>query len=86
MAEIDYTLHREVGQVQRMIVQLDQSLNVVGNQVSAVSQEQRETRNDLTALRDEFLAFARRAEFTANRQPSTSAWSRRRPSATSVNS
>jgi hypothetical protein len=68
MVEIDRTLHHEVNQVQRMIVQLDQSLTVVGNQVSAVGQEQRETRNDLTALRDEFLAFVQRAEFTANRQ------------------
>jgi hypothetical protein len=67
MSEIGPVL-RELGQVQRMVVQLDNRLSAVGQQVNQVSATQEQTRDQLTALRQEFLAFVHQAGLTANLQ------------------
>ena len=58
----DYKLRSQVDTVQRMIVQVDQQINRVGNEVSAVNTAQRQTQTDLAQLRADFLAFTQTAE------------------------
>lgn len=68
MPEIDSYLRGQVAEVQRMIVNLDHAVTNVGQQVVIVDQRQQETRNDLSALRTDFMGFVRKAELTANIQ------------------
>src|SRR5882757_5159935 len=57
MAEQDLYLRRQVSQLQDLVVSLDQSVSLVGQQVAAVGQEQQETRSELTVLRTDFADF-----------------------------
>lgn len=68
MPEIDQYLRGQVSQLQNLVVQLDQTVGAVHQEVSVVGQRQAETRDELTQLRDEFRAFVRTAELTANIQ------------------
>ncbi len=68
MGDVDHQLRHQVSRVENMVVQLDQSLTVVGNQVAVVGQEQHETRTELAALRQDFYNFVRQAELAANIQ------------------
>jgi hypothetical protein len=68
MPEIDSYLRSEVQHVKGLVVQLDRSLSVVGQQVAFVGNEQQETRSELAALRHDFQAYLRRFELAANLQ------------------
>ncbi|MER6846417.1 hypothetical protein AB0A81_02540 [Streptomyces flaveolus] len=68
MSEVDYALHRKVQEVSNLVVRLTEQVGSVSGQVSAVEANQQQARTELQALRDEFLAFVRQAETTANVQ------------------
>jgi len=68
MPDIDTYLRGQVAEVQRLIVNLDHAVSSVGQQVTVVSLQQQETKSELATLRDDFLAFVRQAELTANIQ------------------
>jgi len=68
MSETDYALHRKVQQVSNLVVRLSEQVGSVSGQVSAVEANQQQTRTELQQLRDEFLAFVRTAQLTANVQ------------------
>jgi hypothetical protein len=68
MPEVDYFLRGQVADVQRMVEQLGRAIGQVGHQVTAVSQEQAQTRSELTQLRDDFNAYVRQHQLTANLQ------------------
>lgn len=65
---VDYALHRKVQEVSNLVVRLSEQVGSVSGQVSAVQADQQQTRTELQQLRDEFLAFVRQAEATANVQ------------------
>ncbi|MGW1713063.1 hypothetical protein [Streptomyces sp. NPDC002156] len=68
MSEVDYALHQKVQQVSNLVVRLSEQVGSVSGQVSAVEANQQQTRTELQQLRDEFLAFVRTAQLTANVQ------------------
>ncbi|MFJ2957507.1 hypothetical protein [Streptomyces sp. NPDC087270] len=68
MSEVDYALHRKVQQVSNLVVRLSEQVGSVSGQVAAVESHQQQTRTELQQLRDEFLAFVRTAQLTANVQ------------------
>ncbi|MEV8017839.1 hypothetical protein AB0O76_16140 [Streptomyces sp. NPDC086554] len=68
MSEVDYTLRRQVQAVSNLVVRLGEQVSSVSGQVATVENNQQQTRSELKQLRDEFLAFAKKAEFTANVQ------------------
>ncbi|MEU3658297.1 hypothetical protein AB0E77_00820 [Streptomyces sp. NPDC032940] len=68
MSEVDYALHRKVQEVSNLVVRLTEQVGSVSGQVSTVEANQQQTRTELQELRDEFLAFVRQAETTANVQ------------------
>ncbi|NEA99636.1 hypothetical protein [Streptomyces sp. SID13726] len=68
MSEVDYALHRKVQQVSNLVVRLSEQVGSVSGQVSAVEANQQQTRGELAQLRDEFLAFVKTAQLTANVQ------------------
>ncbi|WP_405832764.1 MULTISPECIES: hypothetical protein [unclassified Streptomyces] len=57
MADIDYHLRSQVSQLTSLVNQLDQGLVAVSAQVTGVEATQRDTRDSLQKLRDEFQAF-----------------------------
>lgn len=68
MADIDYALRSKVDHLQGLVVQLDHSLSMVGQQVASVSDEQRQARSELATLRTDFLEFVSQARLAANLQ------------------
>ncbi|GHJ48949.1 hypothetical protein Cs7R123_62910 [Catellatospora sp. TT07R-123] len=70
MADIDYRLRNQVQEVERLVIQIGQTVNQVGLDVGKVGQETEQARSDLAALRAEFLAFVRRNELDTNIQRS----------------
>ncbi|MFD5451769.1 hypothetical protein [Streptomyces sp. NPDC127100] len=68
MSEVDYALHRKVQEVSNLVVRLTEQVGSVSGQVSTVEAAQQQARTELQELRDEFLAFVRQAETTANVQ------------------
>ncbi|MFF4841852.1 hypothetical protein [Streptomyces collinus] len=68
MPEVDYTLRRQVQEVSNLVIRLSERVGSVSGQVSAVEANQQQTRTELQQLRDEFLAFAQRAQAIANVQ------------------
>ncbi|MFI6011747.1 hypothetical protein ACIBAG_23515 [Streptomyces sp. NPDC051243] len=68
MSEVDYALHQKVQQVSNLVVRLSEQVGSVSGQVSAVEANQQQTRTELQELRDEFLAFVKTAQLTANVQ------------------
>lgn len=68
MSEVDYALHQKVQQVSNLVVRLSEQVGSVSGQVSAVEANQQQTRTELQQLRDEFLAFVKSAQLTANVQ------------------
>ncbi|MEU8732323.1 hypothetical protein ACJ7VE_22690 [Streptomyces sp. PB17] len=68
MSEVDYALHQKVQQVSNLVVRLSEQVGSVSGQVQAVEVNQQQTRSELKELRDEFLAFVRTAQLTANVQ------------------
>ncbi|GAA3297289.1 hypothetical protein [Streptomyces cinereospinus] len=68
MSEVDYALHQKVQQVSNLVVRLSEQVGSVSGQVSAVEANQQQTRTELQQLRDEFLAFVKTAQLTANVQ------------------
>ncbi|MFE6163686.1 hypothetical protein ACFQ7F_32765 [Streptomyces sp. NPDC056486] len=68
MSEVDYTLRRQVQEVSNLVVRLGEQVSSVSGQVATVDHQQQQTRGELQQLRDEFLAFVKQAEFTANVQ------------------
>jgi hypothetical protein len=68
MSEVDYTLRRQVQEVSNLVVRLGEQVGSVSGQVSTVEANQQQTRTELQQLRDEFLAFVKQAESTANVQ------------------
>ncbi|MGW3146601.1 hypothetical protein ACWDG1_18325 [Streptomyces sp. NPDC001177] len=68
MSEVDLTLHRKVQEVSNLVIRLSEQVGSVSGQVSTVESNQQQTRTELQQLRDEFLAFVRQAESTANVQ------------------
>lgn len=68
MSEVDYALHRKVQEVNSLVVRLSEQVGSVSGQVSAVEANQQQTRTELQQLRDEFVAFVRTAQLTANVQ------------------
>ncbi|MFJ6755584.1 hypothetical protein ACIQNK_11260 [Streptomyces sp. NPDC091273] len=57
MADIDYHLRSQVSQLTSLVNQLDQGLVAVSAQVTGVEATQRDTRDSLQKLRDDFQAF-----------------------------
>ncbi|MFF4562821.1 hypothetical protein [Streptomyces sp. NPDC001435] len=68
MSEVDLALHRKVQEVSNLVIRLSEQVGSVSGQVSTVESNQQQTRTELQQLRDEFLAFVRQAESTANVQ------------------
>ncbi|GAA2244694.1 hypothetical protein GCM10010430_28170 [Kitasatospora cystarginea] len=68
MTEVDHVLRNQVAQVNRLVTRLGEQVGQVSGQVSAVGAAQQQTQSELQQLRADFLAFARRAELTANVQ------------------
>ncbi|MFJ5926205.1 hypothetical protein ACIQF6_26720 [Kitasatospora sp. NPDC092948] len=68
MTEVDHTLRRQVAQVDRMVARLGEQVGQVSGQVTAVGIAQQQTQTELQQLRNDFLAFARQFELTANVQ------------------
>ncbi|MGW7410723.1 hypothetical protein ACWGI9_44940 [Streptomyces sp. NPDC054833] len=68
MSEVDLALHRKVQEVSNLVIRLSEQVGSVSGQVSTVESSQQQTRTELQQLRDEFLAFVRQAESTANVQ------------------
>src|SRR4051812_25965513 len=68
MSEVDFALHQKVQQVSNLVVKLSEQVGSVSGQVSAVQADQQQTRTELQQLRDEFLAFVKTAQLTANVQ------------------
>ncbi|MFE2098944.1 hypothetical protein [Streptomyces sp. NPDC059468] len=68
MSEVDYTLRRQVQEVSNLVIRLSEQVGSVSGQVSTVEANQQQTRTELQQLRDEFLAFVRQAQATANVQ------------------
>ncbi|MFF7747908.1 hypothetical protein ACFZCP_01395 [Streptomyces sp. NPDC007971] len=68
MSEVDLALHRKVQEVSNLVIRLGEQVGSVSGQVSTVEANQHQTRTELQQLRDEFLAFVRQAEATANVQ------------------
>jgi hypothetical protein len=68
MTEIDHALRRQVAEVNNLVVRLTEQVVSVSGQVSAVESNQQQTRTELQQLRDDFLAFVKQAEATANVQ------------------
>ncbi|MFE0516453.1 hypothetical protein ACFW2E_42980, partial [Streptomyces sp. NPDC058964] len=68
MSEVDLALHRKVQEVSNLVIRLSEQVGSVSGQVSAVESGQQQTRTELQQLRDEFLAFVKQAESTANVQ------------------
>lgn len=68
MADIDVHLRRQVEQVNKLVVQLDDKVGAVAHQVVAVGTAQQETRSELAQLRNDFLAFVDEAQRTGNIQ------------------
>jgi hypothetical protein len=62
---------RQMSQLSGQVVQLNNSVELARAQVAGVEVQQRETRNDVAALRTELLAFARRQDLANNLQIST---------------
>lgn len=68
MAEIDYALRRQVGDLQNMIVSVGQSVSVVGQQVEAVGHQQQAVQGELADLRNRFQEFIQQSEWRHNIQ------------------
>lgn len=68
MSEVDYALHRKVQEVSNLVIRLGEQVGSVSGQVATVEANQQHTRTELQQLRDEFLAFVKQAESTANVQ------------------
>lgn len=68
MSEVDYTLRRQVQEVNNLVIRLSEQVGSVSGQVATVESNQHQTRTELQQLRDEFLAFVKQAESTANVQ------------------
>ncbi|WP_327412632.1 hypothetical protein [Streptomyces sp. NBC_01233] len=62
MADIDYHLRNQVSQLTNLVNQLDQGLVAVSAQVTGVEATQRDTRDSLQKLRDDFQAFVRSSQ------------------------
>ncbi|SBV05634.1 hypothetical protein YW5DRAFT_03033 [Streptomyces sp. Ncost-T6T-1] len=62
MADIDYHLRRQVSQLTSLVNQLDQGLVAVSGQVAGVEATQRDTRDSLQKLRDDFQEFVRSSQ------------------------
>ncbi|WP_117212334.1 hypothetical protein [Allorhizocola rhizosphaerae] len=70
MGDIDHHLRGQVSEVQRLVIQLDQTINQVGLDVIRVGHEAEQTRSELAALRTDFYNYVRQAELAANVQRS----------------
>ncbi|MFJ9813712.1 hypothetical protein ACIRU3_00325 [Streptomyces sp. NPDC101151] len=68
MSEVDLALHRKVQEVSNLVIRLSEQVGSVSGQVSTVEANQQQTRTELQQLRDEFMAFVKQAEATANVQ------------------
>ncbi|MGP3690418.1 hypothetical protein ACTVZO_37955 [Streptomyces sp. IBSNAI002] len=62
MADIDHHLRRQVSQLSNLVNQLDMHVANVSGQVAGVEATQRDTRDSLQQLRDDFQAFVRSAQ------------------------
>ncbi|MGC5031041.1 hypothetical protein [Micromonospora sp. DT229] len=67
MSELN-AIRSEVRDAKRMLVDLDRTLGLVGNHVVQLGQQQTAAREELLALRTDFLRFVEQAERTANLQ------------------
>ncbi|MFF5443911.1 hypothetical protein [Streptomyces sp. NPDC012888] len=65
MTDTDYALHRKVAEVGRLVGRVADQVGQVSGQVTAVQAKQQQTRDELQALRAEFLDFVQQARRTA---------------------
>jgi hypothetical protein len=68
MGDTDYTLRRQVGELQNMVVQVNQMVGQVSGQVASVGQKAQETDDRLRKLAQDFESFVLHAQRTANVQ------------------
>ncbi|QGV77445.1 hypothetical protein [Streptomyces ficellus] len=68
MVEVDYSLHQKVREVGNLVARLSEQVGSVSGQVSSVEARQQQTTTELQQLRNDFLAFMRQAQLTANVQ------------------
>lgn len=68
MPDVDYFLRSQVSDVLNLVQQLSRAVGEVGHKVTVVGQEQAQTRSELAQLRDDFTAYVRQHQLTANLQ------------------